>query len=398
MGPGRSPGGGARVLLGLLSLLVGAAIWLPCLHLVFRADPTPVLDHTMVSRQAQALAARHLQLWRDPDLQARDIAPMRRTNPEMVFMGRSFLVWGLANLARRDPAREGELLQVIDQIIAATVAEEDTHGIYHFLMSYADASPWVQQPPRSLFVDSEIALMLGLRRLVAEREDYRPLMTERIQVMRRRMEQAPLLCAESYPDECWTFDCANALAAMRVADVLDGSDHRPLMRAWVARARERLLEPRTGLLVSCFTFDGEEITHGPEGSTIWQTTHALALVDPDLAREQYQRARSLLGRSLLGFGVAREWPVELRGHQDVDSGMIIPIIDASPSSSGLALVAASTFGDGRFLGELLASLELAALPVREGETLRYGASNQVGDAVLLYALTTGPLWQQVGAP
>jgi hypothetical protein len=78
---------------------------------------------------------------------------------------------------------------------------------------------------------------------------------------------------------------------------------------------------------------------------------------------------------------------------DVDSGAIIPLIDASAGSSGLALVAASAFEDEEWLDGLLRSLELAGF--RDGG--RYLASNAVGDAVLLYALTNGPLRRMVAA-
>jgi hypothetical protein len=78
---------------------------------------------------------------------------------------------------------------------------------------------------------------------------------------------------------------------------------------------------------------------------------------------------------------------------DVDSGAIVPFIDASAGSSGLALLGASAFEDEEYLGGLLRSLELAGF--REGG--RYQASNAVGDAVLLYSLTNGPLWRQVHA-
>ena len=56
---------------------------------------------------------------------------------------------------------------------------------------------------------------------------------------------------------------------------------------------------------------------------------------------------------------------------------------------------AAAFGDAEFLSGLLTSLEMAGFPVRTGGRLRYAASNQVGDAVLLYATVLGPLWAEV---
>jgi len=134
---------------------------------------------------------------------------------------------------------------------------------------------------------------------------------------------------------------------------------------------------------------------GPEGSTIWLVAHCLALIDPEFARDQYQRARSELGRTLLGFGFAREWPKSWKGAADIDSGPIIPILQISAGSSGLAFIGAASFGDWDYVSSLAASLDMAGFPKREQGTLRYCASNQVGDAAMLYATVLGPLWEKV---
>jgi len=254
--------------------------------------------------------------------------------------------------------------------------------------------PFEVSPPSSLFVESEIALMMGLRRLVEENRAYQSQMAARVERMIAAMEQSPVLSGESYPDECWMFDVANALAAIRILDALDGTDHSAFLSEWVDVARRRLLHDETGLLVSKYDLDGR-VGDGPEGSTIWQVAHALQIVDPDFARDQYERARRELGVFVLGFGLGREWPSSWEGTQDIDSGMTLTPLNIGPSSSGLALVAASAFGDEQFLSALLRSLEYAAFPVRDGTGLRYAASSQLGDAVLLYALTVGPAWAEV---
>ena len=80
---------------------------------------------------------------------------------------------------------------------------------------------------------------------------------------------------------------------------------------------------------------------------------------------------------------------------DIDSGPVVPILGASASASGLALIGAKAFGDEGMFTHLLASLDFAGFPVQRGGTLRYAASNQVGDAVALYAMVLGPLWKKV---
>ena len=71
---------------------------------------------------------------------------------------------------------------------------------------------------------------------------------------------------------------------------------------------------------------------------------------------------------------------------------MVPLLDVSAGSSGLAFVGAAGFGDGAYLRQLGTTLRFAAFPVDGGK--RYAASNQVGDAVLLYALELGPAWEK----
>jgi hypothetical protein len=166
--------------------------------------------------------------------------------------------------------------------------------------------------------------MMGARRMLEEKADYKQPMTERLRIIEHRLLTNPTLAQESYPDECWTFDHAVALAAFKVADKLDGTDHSALCRAWIEMAKQRLVHKDTGLLVSSYDTHGNQLD-GPEGSTIWMVTHCLAVVDEAFARDQYQRARNELGRTTLGFGYGKEWPTSWEGPRDIDSGMVIPI-------------------------------------------------------------------------
>jgi hypothetical protein len=377
-----------QLLLGSVSLGAAAALWLPGLHWLFASSASSAAS------RVQKLAARQLALFEDLTTHVGEAARMRHTNAEWDFMGRTFLGYALAEMALADTAGRPRYLAALDAIIADTLRHERADGMYYFLMPYARGGEFRQQPARSLFLDGELALLLALRRLVAEREDYRPLLAERVEAMTQRMSAAPVLSAESYPDECWTFCNTVALAAIKAADVLEGTNHDALARRWVERARAQLVDPSTGLLVSSYTLDGRT-RDGPEGSSLWMASHMLRAVDPAFAEDQYRRAKRELAREVLGFGYAAEWPARHRGNTDVDSGPIVPGLDVSGGSSGLAFVAASSFGDRSYLQALLATLDFAAFPVEESGRLRYCASNQVGDAVVLYALSIGPLWQAV---
>jgi hypothetical protein len=365
------------------ALLLATAVWLPCLHLVYARAP-----------DSEPLLRRQLALLSHPDLAQRERAPARAANPEWDLMGRSFVAWALVNWALREPAHTGEALRGIDATLESLLAVERQQGFRAFLLPYGRGR-FEQAPDRSLFVDSEIALTAALRRLVRDdRADWQLLSRERADLIAERIRRSPKGLVESYPDEAWSFDHAVALAALRAVDKLDGSDHRAEIERVLFQMKRVLVDPTSGLLVSSFSPLGK-VHDGPEGSSLWMTLHCLSLVDEPFAREQYRLARSALGASLLGFGWAREWPRNQRGDMDIDSGPVVPLLDVSAGSSGLAFVGAAAFGDTDYLRRLATTLELAAFPVDDSLGRKYAASNQVGDAVLLYALTLGPAWEKL---
>ena len=382
------------VSLGMLSLLIAAVIWLPALHLFFRGDFARYFSEEGIGQKTDLLAQRQIRVWTDPDLRDHEIRKMRGTNAEWDFMARTFLCWSLANMALRNPTGQRTYIEVIDRILDETLRIEQEEGHFYFLMDYALGRDFTVKPNRSLFVDGEIALIMAMRRMVEEKPIYVAPMRERIEVILSRMEQSPVLSAESYPSECWMFCNTAALAAIKMGDVLDGTDHSEFLSRWVRMAKEKLVHKKTGLLVSSYDPDGR-IFDGPEGSSIWMASHCLQIVDPGFAREQYELARKELGVSLLGFGYAREWPRTWENRMDVDSGPVVPLLEASAGSSGLAFLGAATFRDRDFLKGLVSSLNFAGFPIEKKDSLKYCASNQVGDAVLLYSMTMGPIWKKV---
>ena len=383
-----------RILIALLVLTVATAIWLPCLHLVFAKPISDFRQAQGLSPKAQQLAARHLQLWNEPDLREKELQRMRASNAEWDFMGRSFLVWSLANMGLRDPQSKALYLKTMDQVIDETLRLEKEKGMYFFLMSYAKSGSYVMKPKRSLFLDGEIALMLASRRMLEEKPEYKTLLTQRIDLITQGLRTSPHLLLESYPNECWTFDHCVALDAIKLTDHLDGTDHSKLIHDWIDMAKRKLVHRESGLLISNYTTDGQALG-GPQGSTLWMVSHCLQILDPDFARDQYERTRRELGEVTLGFGYAHEWPRSWNGPANIDSGPIFPVFNISAGSSDMAFIGASAFDDERFLKALTATLDFAAFPSRKDGRLRYCASNQVGDAAFLYAATLGPMWQRI---
>jgi len=340
----------------------------------------------------RTLLERHLRLWEADGSIDEETHRLRRMNPEWDFMGRTFVVLALACAALREP--DPRYLPAIDRILEDTLATERAHGMHHFLMSYSKRAPFRDPAGRSLFLDGEIAVMIGARRLLADDPTWRARFEERIRPIRASLARGPIGSAESYPDECWTFCHSYGLVALRMSEVLDGASHRDRIDTWLQKAKAQLIDPQTGLLVSSYTWDGRPLD-GPEGSSIFLTVHNLALVDPDFAADQYRRARAALGRSFLGFGFSREWPTTWVGPTDIDSGPIVPILQGSPSASGFMILASRSFADRPTFRSLVSAVRLVGLPVQKDGATRFLASNQIGDAVITYGLIAGPLFAEI---
>jgi hypothetical protein len=321
---------------------------------------------------------------------------LRALNPEWDFMRKVFLGMTLADDALAHPERADEDLRRIDALLDGLLADEAAHGHTWFLLPYAHAKPW-KGDGRSLFVDGELAMLAGARRLVRDDDRIRALHQERVALVERAFAEAPRGLPESYPDEAWLFCVTNALVALRMSDALDGTDHRDLLAGWVAEARAGLVEPGTGLLGSSYRVDGAPLD-GPEGSTVWLVATNLLLIDPVLAREQYERASVALLHDLAGLAWASEWGPGWQGPVDVDSGPIVPLVDASPSSSGFAILAARAFGDEWTFAALTRSLGAADLVVQLDPRLAVLADNAMGNTIVLHGLTFGPLWERLGPP
>lgn len=375
---------------GYLSL--AAIFWLSILHLFWR--PRITLGTSETDPVAVPMAVAMEEMWREVVKGSGEIDEMRGVNPEWDFMGRTFFILGEANLALRVPERKQVCLETIDLLLADTLQLEEQEGMGFFLLGYYRDQPWVQQPPRSVFVDGEIALCLGARRLLEEKKEWREEFNERVDLIIERLEKSPTLCAESYPDECWMFCSSVVMATLRMSEVLDGRDHSDLTERWLEIARDRLVDEETGMLISAFQLDGtpHPAGPGPEGSTIWLAAHMLQVVDEGFADEQYRLAREHLGRTLLGFGYSREWPHLQLLAADIDSGPVVPFLGLSASASGLALLGAAAFEDVSFYRKLRASLEFGTFPIEGDEGRSYLMAGAIGNPVIFYSTVEGPLW------
>ena len=388
-----------RFLAAILAVSVSAAVVLPTLHFALRPPRAAYVRVAYAPpTMARELAASQIAAW---DEGARDVK--RGVNPEWDLGHHFFLAMGLANLAiDAAPADRALYLAKVDAVITEVRARPPQH----FHLGYFHQGAFQDPRARSLFLDGEIVFMLAAR--LAVWPD--PARNAELETLARgvvdQMAAGPALMGESYPNECWMFDNTLGLAALAITAHVLGhpvAGAESLTQRWLAHAPQ-LTDPHIGLLVSSTTYQGGTLD-GPEGSTAFAAAHFLALVDPALARDQYARARQQFVVRPFGFAYAHEWPDPAQwgadplppraGRPDVDSGPVIPFVHAGAGASGMAILGASAFGDEALVAELVTSLELTAFPEHREGRLHFAAGNGLGDAVLLYALAQGPLWQLV---
>ena len=319
---------------------------------------------------------------------------MREMNPEWDFMARTFLVLALTERALADPSLEDAALTTLDTIITDTLAAEQENGHGWYLLPYYERQPFVGKQ-RSLFVDGEILVMLGARRMLRD-DAWQGETAERAAIVTDILGSgSSKMLGESYPDEGWMFCHAMAMIGLRMHETLDGADHSPVIDRWLKTVQSDLTHTETGMLISEFTMDGRAMD-GPEGSSIWLTAVALQLIAPDLAQQQFDLAREHLGGCFLMMGYAREWPVGFEGPGDIDSGPVVPLLEASASSSGFAILASRAFGDRAWNRQLHRALGAAFFLMNFEPVLAQAADNPIGQTVVLWGSSFGPLWQAIG--
>jgi len=95
--------------MGLVALVIAGCIWLPCLHFVFDKSASDFYRPEGLSSQARQLAARHIELWTEPQSRERELQKMRVSNAEWDFMGRTKKT--TAGTDRRTARRSGPALR-----------------------------------------------------------------------------------------------------------------------------------------------------------------------------------------------------------------------------------------------------------------------------------------------
>lgn len=243
------------------------------------------------------------------------------------------------------------------------------------------------------------ALTAGVRLLGKDGVEprLRALLREQVDGLAAELDRSPHGLLDDYPGECYPADVLAAVAMIRHADTVLGSDHS----AFVARARRGFEGACTDEARGLPPYAADARAGRPLGPARGCSNAYLTLKAPELwpetARAWYEAHERGFWQERLGAAGFREFPRDLPGHDwylDVDAGPVV---------AGFGF-AASAFGTGaaRVNGRLdhgyaLASQMIAiSWPLPDGTLLGPRLlSNAVdapylGEAAILYILTRTP--------
>ncbi|OHB76236.1 MAG: hypothetical protein A2Z25_05900 [Planctomycetes bacterium RBG_16_55_9] len=228
---------------------------------------------------------------------------------------------------------------------------------------------------------------------------YEDLLRNQVESLAREIDESPYGLLDDYPGQCYPVDILPAIAAIRRADMVLGTNHSEFAARAIRGFQETRLDEHTGLpayIVDSRTGRAQDSARGVGLSfmLIWAPE-----LWPETTRDWYAKYEQQFwqrGRWLAGF---REYP------KDVDVGwLVFNDVDAGPVVCGYG-AAACAFGVGaaRAMGRpdharaLAAQAIVGSWPLPDGTLLgprtlsNLSDAPYLGEAAVLFALTRKPV-------
>ena len=266
---------------------------------------------------------------------------------------------------------------------------------------------WVRQHWGEQYLEKEnlfyrmllISALTSYQKLLGDTK-YEVLLRGQVESLAAEMDASPYGLLDDYPGQCYPVDIVPAIAAIRRADKVLGTDHTPFAARAVRGFQGTRLDEQTGLpayVVSSTTGKALDSARGVGLSfmLIWAPQ-----LWPETAEQWYQAYRDQFwqqGRWLAGF---REYPnaidVGWFAMNDVDAGPVIAGYGMAASAFGVGAVRA--MGDGDRARAMGAEGLVAAWPLPNGTLLvprllsNFSDAPYLGEAATLFALTRRPVF------
>jgi hypothetical protein len=227
-------------------------------------------------------------------------------------------------------------------------------------------------------------------------DKYLDLLRDQVETLSKEIDQSPRGLLDDYPAQCYPTDVAAAVAAIKRADSILGTDHSEFVKRSIRAFQGDLLDPVTGLPPYFADAQSGIIDDSRGCSNQWGITWAVQLW-PDTAKQWYNNFEKFYWQrrcGMVGFREFLENEKEGDWHIDVDSGPVVAGFGVSASSFGLGAARVSNRFDHAY--PLGAEIIAGALPLADGTllTAKYlsnaAHAQYVGEACLLFSFTRMP--------
>lgn len=219
---------------------------------------------------------------------------------------------------------------------------------------------------------------------------------DQVETLAAALDRSPYGLLHDYPGECYPIDVFAAVAVIRRADAVLGTDHAAFAKRALRGFQGARLDQR-GLPPYC----ADPMTGQPEGPSRGIGNSYVLIyapeLDPELARTWYDAYQRYFWQERIGAAGFREFPNDLPNHEwffEIDAGPVM----AGFSASGNAYAVAAARVNGRFdhAWPLAAQVLAACWPLPDGSLLgarwlsNAGHAPYLGEANMLFLLTQQP--------
>ena len=288
----------------------------------------------------------------------------------------------LVNIARLYPDTRDDSIKRINHLIQVVLSPE--------LKQY-DAMRWGEDPLEDLsgYVShisylSHLAWMIGGYRMLGGGPQYDDLYEELCETMNRRILQSPILNLPTYPDEAiYVPDMLVAIVALAEYARQHNGTYASTVEQWKKLMLEQYVDTETGLIQSFIWPEMPEAPLPIKGSYSALNCYYLTLIDPELAKDQYERLTHhyLKERPITGIKEYSDWSPFLA--LEIDAGLII--CGLSPTGTAFATGSATFFQDTTLRRSILKTAEQAGTTLAFAHESHYILADflLVGESIML---------------
>ena len=323
---------------------------------------------------------------------------------EWPVFGSAFYLWATESL-QQEWEKDNTLSRVAPKVYAAKSIEAAAALIADPVHAYWVKQHWGEDYLHKENVFYRMLLIGGLtsyHKLLGG-DKYLDLIRDQVETLSKELGESRYGLLDDYPDQCYPTDVLAAIAAIKRADALLGTDHSEFINRSIRGFEGKLLDPQTGLPPYFASAYSGNIDISRGCSNQWGITWAAELW-PETAKKWYENFEKYYWQRRFGAVGFREFlknTGEEDWHIDVDSGPVIAGFGASACSFGVGVARANNRFDNAY--PLGAEVITASLPLLDGTllTARYlsnaAHAKYTGEACLLFSFTRMPQGEPIVA-